>query len=127
MLLPARWERIVAATGNGVELGSHTVRHANLSELGGDELEREVRGSRQEILERTGQDPTTISYPYGLWSQDVLRAARRAGYRFGLTLGNRIVRGGEDPFGLPRINIPAGISPEAMECWAAGLRLRRPW
>jgi peptidoglycan/xylan/chitin deacetylase (PgdA/CDA1 family) len=127
VLLPARWERIVASAGSGVELGSHTVRHANLSELGRDEMERELSRSRQEIRERTGQDPTSISYPYGLWGPDVLQAARRAGYRFGLTLGNRIVRGGEDPFGLPRINIPAGISPETMECWAAGLRLRRPW
>ncbi len=127
VLLPAPWERIVRATGNGVELGSHTVRHANLSALGGEELEQEVTRSRNEIRERTGQDPDAVSYPYGLWNPEVLRSARQAGYRVGLTLGNRSVRGGEDPFGLPRINVPAGISPEALDCLAAGLRLRRPW
>ncbi len=126
-LLPAPWAWIVRAAEDGVELGSHTVRHANLAALEGEELEREVTLSRHEIRERTGRDPAAVSYPYGLWTPEVLRAAGRAGYRVGLTLGNRPVGRGEDVLGLPRINVPAGISPEALECWAAGLRLRRPW
>jgi hypothetical protein len=37
--------------------------------------------------------------------------------RFGLSIRDA------DPLALPRINVPAGISVAALECWAAGIRL----
>jgi peptidoglycan/xylan/chitin deacetylase (PgdA/CDA1 family) len=127
VLRPAPWEQILASLGGGVDIGSHSVRHANLSVLGDGELEQELTLSRHEILERTGRNPEAVAYPYGLWNEGVVRAARRAGYATGLTLEGGPVPEGGDPLGLPRINVPAGISLDALACWATGLRLRRPW
>jgi peptidoglycan/xylan/chitin deacetylase (PgdA/CDA1 family) len=127
VFLPAPWDRIVQAAGNGVDLGSHTLRHANLAVLDGAELDEELGRSRCEIRERTGKDPDAVAYPYGLWNSEVLRSAARAGYRLGLTLGGQLFAEGQDLLGAPRINVPAGISTDALECWAAGIRLRRPW
>jgi hypothetical protein len=42
--------------------------------------------------------------------------------RFGLA-GAR--RAAADALALPRVNVPAGIALDALECWGAGIRLRR--
>ncbi len=127
VLLPAGWDRIVEASGAGVDVGSHTVRHANLTALDRAELDEEMVRSRREIHDRTGREPEAMAYPYGLWNEQVLSATGSAGYRMGLTLEARPLRPGGNLLGTPRLNVPASISLEALECWAAGLRLRRPW
>jgi peptidoglycan/xylan/chitin deacetylase (PgdA/CDA1 family) len=126
-LLPAGWDQIRRGLGPGVALGSHTARHANLTVLSGRELDDEVARSRATILERTGHDPEILSYPYGLWVPQVARAAGRAGYRAALTLDESIPGPRHDPLALPRVNVPAGISLDALDCWAAGIRPRRLW
>ena len=130
VFLPASWDRIAAAAANGrdgVDLGSHTVRHPNLMTLTDTELDEEMSRSRREIHDRIGKEPEVMAYPYGLWDPRVLGAASRAGYRIGLTLDVRAFAGGGDLLAVPRINVPAGISLDALACWAAGIRLRRPW
>ncbi len=125
--LPATWDRILRSAGDGVELGSHTVRHPNLAALEPAELDEELARSRREIAERTSREVESIAYPYGLWSPRVAEAARRAGYRIGATTEIRPFTAREEPLGVPRVNVPAGISIDALACWAAGIRLRRPW
>ena len=120
-LLPASWDEIRAGLDMNTTIGSHTARHPNLTALRVDEVRDELVGSRHEIREQTGWDPALICYPYGLYDDVVLREARRAGYSGGVTLRGGVVGAGEDPLELPRVNVPAGISPEALECWAAGL------
>lgn len=120
-LLPASWEEIRAGLGGNLTIGSHTARHPNLTALGVDDVRHELVGSRREIREQTGWDSALICYPYGLHDEVVLREARHAGYIGGVTLRGGVVRAGEDPLALPRVNVPAGISPETLECWAAGL------
>lgn len=125
VLLPATWETILPSIGDLVAVGSHTVRHANLSALASAELREELATSRRRILERTDRAPEAVSYPYGLSTRQVADVAAAVGYRVGLTLENRPIRRGDEPLGLPRINVPAGISLEALECWAAGIDPRR--
>jgi len=127
VLLPARWEWISRAAGDLVAVGSHTARHPNLTVLNDTELEDELGRSRREILEHTNQDPEAVAYPYGLSDSRVARAAARAGYRMGLTLEGGPMTAGRDLLAAPRLNVPAGISPEALACWTAGIRPRRPW
>ncbi len=127
VLLPATWDRIVAAAGESVALGSHTARHPNLCALSEDELDEELGRSRREIHERAGVEPDALAYPYGLWDARVVRAAGGAGYRTGLTLESRGLGTNAELLAAPRINVPAGIPLEALECWLAGLKLRRPW
>ena len=126
-LLPASWERVTRAAGDLVALGSHTVCHPNLTALHDTELEDELSRSHRQILERTNQVPDAVAYPYGLWDPRVAHAAIRAGYRMGLTLEGGPMTTGQDLLAAPRLNVPSGISPEALECWASGIRLRKPW
>ncbi len=124
-LLPASGDEVVAAVGGDIEIGSHTSRHANLAALDPITLSRELNDSRHSIGIRFGREPESVAYPYGLWSPGVRDAARSAGYSAGFALGNRALSAGADPYAIPRINVPATISLDALACWAAGLRARR--
>lgn len=122
-LLPASWHEVRAAARDGITIGSHTVSHRNLAALDSQELREEVERSRAEIRAATGTLPDAISYPYGMAGDQVVEAARRGGYTAGVTMRFGLATRSSDPLALPRINVPAGISVPAFECWAAGLRL----
>ncbi|HUF29317.1 MAG TPA: polysaccharide deacetylase family protein [Gemmatimonadaceae bacterium] len=123
-LMPASWREVRAAVRAGCTVGSHTVSHRNLAALDAAALREELERSRAEIGAALGTAPTEISYPYGLHNDAVIEAARYAGYQTGVTMRFALATGDDDPLALPRISVPAGISIPALECWAAGIRLR---
>ncbi len=121
---PLPWEalRTEVARDDLLELGAHTMRHRNLSVLEPSDLEDELASARTAMEAETGCPPDVVSYPYGRYDRRVVEAARSAGYRAGFTLDRGTVRSGADTLALPRLNVPAGIGVEALECWASGLR-----
>lgn len=123
-LLPATWREVRAAARTGVAIGSHTVTHRNLAALDVHGMREELERSRAEVGAVLGAPPVEVSYPYGLHNDAVIDAARRAGYTAGVTMRFGLANRDDDPLALPRINVPAGISVPALECWAAGIRLR---
>jgi peptidoglycan/xylan/chitin deacetylase (PgdA/CDA1 family) len=122
-MLPESWQGIGAALKEHdlVTVGSHTVRHPNLTALPDHELRAELEDSRARIADALGEVPETVSYPYGLHDQRVREAAKQVGYRAGTTLGPGLVRPHHDLLDLPRLNVPASIGLAALECWAVGL------
>lgn len=69
----------------GVGFGSHGVTHRDLTRLQDADLKAELEHSKLHLLQLTGTEPNAIAYPYGLCNDRVIKAARQAGYRFGLT------------------------------------------
>lgn len=122
-LLPAPWREVRAAARAGISIGSHTVSHRNLAALDLPTMQSELERARAEISATLGAPPVEVSYPYGIHNDVVLDAARRSGYTTGVTMRFGLASGNDDPLALPRINVPAGISLPALECWAAGLQL----
>lgn len=112
-----------AARAPGITVGSHGWSHANLAALSADELRDELARSLAWIRERFPERGRPwIAYPYGRRSPEVVRLARDAGYRAGFLVEGGWHRGG-GPMGLevPRLNVPAGVSPEGFVLRAAGL------
>lgn len=99
------WDMVERIIGEGAEIGSHTMTHPHLVELGEDELATELGESKALIEKRLGDCPT-LAYPFGEWSPTVRRVARAVGYSFAFTLpqGPHSVASA-DPLGIPRINI----------------------
>ena len=98
-----RWE--------GFTLGAHTWSHPNLARLERHELPAELGPPLVWLRERFPRAEPWLAYPYGLTGPAVEVAAREAGYRAGfLVSGGWLPVAERNPFQLPRLNIPAGLS-----------------
>jgi peptidoglycan/xylan/chitin deacetylase (PgdA/CDA1 family) len=116
-----------AASVPGITLGSHTWSHPNLSTLGAGELRDEL-GPSLTWLREEFPDATVpwLSYPYGIHSAEVERAAAEAGYVGALRIDGgwlpKRSSGEADRFVVPRLNVPAGISLRGFRLRVEGVR-----
>ena len=63
---PCTWEELRAMSDAGVSIGAHTVTHPILSRVEtGDEVEREIVGSKQRIETRLQKEVGLFAYPNG--------------------------------------------------------------
>jgi peptidoglycan/xylan/chitin deacetylase (PgdA/CDA1 family) len=113
-----RAEEARALHDAGMELGSHTLSHPDLRTLDDEELERELVGSKQAIEELTGEQCRTLAYPYGLYDQRVVRAARAAGYE--LAFG--WLPGPWHPLEAPRLPAPPRHGSQRLALKLLGIR-----
>jgi peptidoglycan/xylan/chitin deacetylase (PgdA/CDA1 family) len=82
---------------SGIEIGSHTVSHANLSRLSIGNLRYQVIASKQALEQLIGHPVNSFCYPSGKYNGDVMAVVAAAGYhdatttRFGYahTMGDR--------------------------------------
>lgn len=73
-------EQVKEISDAGLDIGSHSVSHADLKELNAEELKREVEGSRAVLEEVTGREPAFFAYPEGKFNALVRKAVIDAGY-----------------------------------------------
>ncbi|MGI8730064.1 MAG: polysaccharide deacetylase family protein [Solirubrobacteraceae bacterium] len=85
------WDTLRELAERGVEIGSHTVSHPHLPELGQAELLAELRDSRERIEDELEQPCPLLAYPYGHHDARVRAAARSVGYTGAFTLGSPTV------------------------------------
>lgn len=95
------WEQLRGLAERGVEIGSHTRTHPHLRRLSDEELELELRESRDVIEAELGRPCPFFAYPYGEEDARVRRAVQAAGYEaaFAIQSDERDV----DPYALPRV------------------------
>ena len=92
----------------GVRFGSHTVNHADLSNLEPAAVEQELRASRQMIEQTLGQPVDTLGYPYSRFTRSVKDMVRQAGYRVACSSPTGYVgAANSDPYDLRRITVLA--------------------
>jgi peptidoglycan/xylan/chitin deacetylase (PgdA/CDA1 family) len=71
---------VKAMIAAGWELAAHTIHHLDLTELGPEELEEEVAGSRK-MLQREYKVPVNnFCYPAGQFNETVIEEVERAGF-----------------------------------------------
>ena len=111
-----------AASIPGITFGAHTWSHPNLARLSEAELPAELDAPLRWLRERFPSAAIPwLSYPYGLATAAVARAAAACGYAGALRIDGGWLRGPADPFALPRLNVPAGLSRAGFALRAAGL------
>ena len=99
------WEDILELSAGGIQFGSHTTSHPNLTRISPTEVVREAIESRM-ILERgLGRPVRAIAYPHGGEDPVIRHLAGGCGYIYGLT--TRPGRAGlwEPLLGFPRIDV----------------------
>lgn len=97
-------EEIRAMLASGlIELGGHSVNHANLPAIPEEEAWREISGCKASLEETFGIEVKTFCYPFGLLGEREVALAQRAGFVGAVTTREGV--GGDDPFRLPRVKI----------------------
>lgn len=102
------WDQIREMRDGGMEIGSHTLSHGDLTKkLEGEtskaylqRVERELLESKRIIDEQLQQDTIFLAYPYGKSDPVVRSFTRKAGYQMGLS-----VRRGGNPFFIDPLNV----------------------
>jgi peptidoglycan/xylan/chitin deacetylase (PgdA/CDA1 family) len=99
------WHLLRALERDGVEIGSHTITHRDLTSLSDGEALRELLRSRRAFERRLGQPVRWLAYPFGAYDSRIERLARRAGYVLAVTTEHGVVQSARRPLALRRLRV----------------------
>jgi len=74
------WNQMKEIQRAGFEFGSHTINHPDLTRIGSQNIESEVRNSKSELEDRLGEEVQFISFPFGRYNREVITICRESGY-----------------------------------------------
>jgi peptidoglycan/xylan/chitin deacetylase (PgdA/CDA1 family) len=102
------WQGVRALAEAGIEIGSHTVSHRILSQLGSAQAEDEIRASKQRLESEIGRQVAAFAFPNGRRADflpEHLVSLRRAGYAYACTAETGSNLPGCDAHRLRRIGV----------------------
>lgn len=88
----------------GIEIGSHTIDHPDLSKTSEAKAEREINQSKKDLEALIGKSIVSFCYPAGKYNDQTIEITRKAGFKYATTTKAGI---GEirHPFELSRYRI----------------------
>jgi peptidoglycan/xylan/chitin deacetylase (PgdA/CDA1 family) len=92
----------------GVTIGSHTVGHVKLAEVGPEAQRRELEDSKAALEDLLGEPVRHLCYPFGSFDLGAVTAAARAGYVSATTCLRGAATRLDHPLVLPRKAISYG-------------------
>ena len=99
------WRNMRELESRGVEIGSHTATHAQLTSLSDDEALRELVQSRRALERHLHHRVQWLAYPFGAYDARVERLSRRAGYVLAVTTEYGVVQSARRPLALSRLRV----------------------
>jgi peptidoglycan/xylan/chitin deacetylase (PgdA/CDA1 family) len=99
------WHLLRALEREGVEIGSHTVTHRDLTTLSDADALRELVASRRALEHRLGHFVQWLAYPGGAYDARIERLARQAGYVLAVTTDSGTVQSARSPLALRRLRV----------------------
>ncbi|MFZ5754021.1 MAG: polysaccharide deacetylase family protein [Bacillota bacterium] len=98
-------EMIKEMSGYGLEIGSHSLTHPDLTKISPARLKKEIQLSKKELEKITGKKVTTFCYPAGRHNARVREEVRKAGYLGAVTTRYGAATFQENLYNLSRIRI----------------------
>lgn len=89
----------------GMDIGSHTRTHADLSKISAEEARDQIAGSRQDLEAKLDCQVRHFCYPYGRFGDEHCAMVREAGYHTATTTRRGRVTPGDDLLTLKRVLI----------------------
>jgi peptidoglycan/xylan/chitin deacetylase (PgdA/CDA1 family) len=96
-------EHLQAWLAAGMEIGSHTFNHVDLTECDAQQAHHEIDGSRQALEDLLGCEVESFCFPYGRLRDEHVDMVRAARYTSACTCEMRRVQSGTDLLRLPRL------------------------
>jgi len=93
----------------GISLGSHTATHANLTAIGNDELYKQLQDSYQKLLD-LGETYYSFSYPWGQFSDRVVKIVKEIGYQCAVVVGEKKLLDNFNIHLLPRFTMTRDLN-----------------
>lgn len=110
----------------GVTIGAHSRTHPDLRACTLGELEREVRGSKEDLEDLLAKPVTSFAYPTGLTDERVLAAVVAAGFTSAMTTRPGWWRPATMPLEIPRSFVQNFSDATFLAAMAGGLNVLGP-
>ncbi|XID75720.1 polysaccharide deacetylase family protein [Alkanindiges sp. WGS2144] len=104
------------ANSDLIEIGSHTLTHANLNKLNDEVCFKELLESRLQLEQLIKHPVTSFAYPFGIYSMRDVKLARQAGYQNAVTTQEGIDTEQADFMQLQRIKVSGKDGLLAFKC-----------
>ena len=99
------WDQVIDLERSGMEIGSHTITHPDLTTLTPAVRDQQLSMAKQTLEEKLGVQITSLSYPGGAYNAAVAAAASRAGYETAVTTHYGADHPAGKPMELSRVRI----------------------
>lgn len=103
------WSELAELVKNGNSIGSHTVRHLDLTKLTPKQQEKEITISKQELEKHLGIHVRALCFPSGRYNNETLKLMPKSGYELGFTTQPGKVHLGDNLLLLKRVRISGGM------------------
>jgi peptidoglycan/xylan/chitin deacetylase (PgdA/CDA1 family) len=114
------WRQLATLERRGIEIGSHTVSHRELTGLSDSAALAELVRSRRTLERRLGHRVPWLAYPVGAYDSRIERLARRAGYVLAVTTDWGTRQSAQRPLALPRLRILDSTGVRGLAAMLAG-------
>jgi peptidoglycan/xylan/chitin deacetylase (PgdA/CDA1 family) len=98
------WEQIEELSENGIDFGSHSAHHPDLSRLPAEAVQMEIIESKKMIEERTGKEVPVFCYPYGKYTVKTKSLVSNH-YHAACSTEMDVVSAESDLYSLPRVDM----------------------
>jgi peptidoglycan/xylan/chitin deacetylase (PgdA/CDA1 family) len=99
------WEMVIEMHRAGMEFGSHSYRHSDLTNRSVDFLVYEILGSKEAIEERTGEPVRAFCYPSGRYDELTTKVVASANFWSAVTTEWGADHSYDNRFEMPRIRM----------------------
>lgn len=113
-------DRAVELERSGMEIGSHTVTHAQLDTLTTKRLRAELLDSKAELEDALGHPVPHLAYPHGYNSPRVRAMASRVGYETATAVRHALSSDRDERYRIARLIVRRGHTVADVEAWLAG-------
>jgi peptidoglycan/xylan/chitin deacetylase (PgdA/CDA1 family) len=99
------WGLLHALEKRGIEIGSHTVTHAELTGLSDHDALDELVNSQKALERKLGHPVPWSAYPGGAYDARIEQLVREAGYLLAVTTVPGTEQSAGEPFALQRLRV----------------------
>ncbi len=117
-------DRAAVLERHGMEVGSHTVTHAQLDTLPAGPLAEELRTSKAVLEDTLGHPVRHLAYPHGYNSARVRAMAARAGYETATAVRHALSSDRDERYRIARLIVRRSHTVADVEAWLAGAGAR---